>query len=142
MVIAIVRVRGISGIKPDIVRTMELLKLTRKHHCVLYKDETVTIKSMLNVCKDYVTWGTISGETLRSLVEKRGRLPGDKRVPEATVEKAIKAIEAGKNKDTGIKSVFRLSPPSHGWEPLKDRYPKGALGPRGDEINDLLRRMI
>lgn len=140
MVIAIVRVRGVSGIKPDIKKTMELLKLTRKHHCVLYKEDTASLKGMLNICKDYCTWGNISGETLRSLIEKRGRFIGDKRVPSNQVEKIAKSIEAGEK--TEIKPVFRLSPPSKGWEPLKDRYPKGALGPRGEEINLLLRRMI
>jgi large subunit ribosomal protein L30 len=141
MVLAIVRVRGVSGIKPDIRRTMELLKLTRRHHCVLYKEETITIKSMLNVCKDYCTWGTISGEMMRTLIEKRGRLPGDKRVPAESVEKVVKLIEAGEKK-TGIKSVFRLSPPSKGWKSTKDRYPKGALGPRGNDMDALLTRMI
>jgi len=141
MVIAIVRVRGVSGIKPDIRKTMELLRLTKKHHCVLYKDETVTIKGMLNVCKDYCTWGTISGETLKSLIEKRGRLPGDKRVDADAVAKIAKLIESGEKK-TGIKSVFRLSPPSKGWKSTKDRFPKGALGPRGKEMDALLRRMI
>ena len=141
MVLAIVRVRGISGIKPDIKKTMELLRLTRRHHCVLYKDETITIMNMLKVCKDYVTWGTISSEMIRTLVEKRGRLPGDKRLSADLVDKAVKLIEAGEKK-TGIKPVFRLSPPSKGWKDTKDRYPKGALGPRGNEIDALLRRMI
>ncbi|VVB73188.1 50S ribosomal protein L30 [uncultured archaeon] len=141
MVIAIVLVRGISGMKPDIKRTLELLKLNTKHHCVLYKEETVTIKGMLNVCKDFVTWGTVSKEVLRTLIEKRGRLPGDKRVPAESVDKVIKLIEAGEKK-TGIKSVFRLSPPSKGWKSTKDRFPKGALGPRGDKMDALLRRMI
>jgi len=141
MVLAIIRVRGISGIKPDIKKTMELLRLTRRHHCVLYKDETVTIMSMLKVCKDYVTWGTISSEMIRTLIEKRGRLPGDKRVPAESVENVVKLIEVGEKK-TGIKPVFRLSPPSKGWKDTKDRYPKGALGPRGNDMDALLRRMI
>jgi large subunit ribosomal protein L30 len=108
---------------------------------VLYTNETVTIMSMLKVCKDYCTWGTISGEVMRALIEKRGRLPGDKRVPAESVDKVIKLIEAGEKK-TGIKPVFRLSPPSKGWKGTKERYPKGALGPRGDNIDALLKRMI
>ncbi len=140
MVIAIVRVRGTSGIKPDIRKTMELLRIRRKHHCVVYKDETVSLKGMLNACRDYVTWGTVSKDTIEALVEKRGRLPGNKRLPAAVAEKAAVAIEKGE--DTGIKPVFRLSPPKKGWKSVKHAYPKGALGPRGDKMDELLKRMI
>ncbi|MBI4181877.1 MAG: uL30 family ribosomal protein [Candidatus Aenigmarchaeota archaeon] len=35
----------------------------------------------------------------------------------------------------------RLHPPSRGHASIKLHFPKGALGYRGDKINDLLRRM-
>ena len=45
-------------------------------------------------------------------------------------------------KDSGIKPVFRLSPPSGGFNAVKEYYPKGDLGYRGEKINELLKRMI
>jgi len=37
---------------------------------------------------------------------------------------------------------FRLHPPRKGYRNIKLPYPEGALGYRGKEINELLRRMI
>jgi len=41
-----------------------------------------------------------------------------------------------------IEPVFRLTPPSKGFKSIKEHYPKGDLGYRGKEINELLKRMI
>ncbi|MEM4589760.1 MAG: 50S ribosomal protein L30 [Candidatus Micrarchaeia archaeon] len=140
MVIAIVRVRGVAGIKPDIRKTMELLRLHKKHHCVVYPKMTKQLEGMLKVAKDYITWGEISQETLRELVLKRGRLPGDKRVDEKDVDLIVKSIEKGE--EVKIKPVFRLHSPRKGWENIKLRYPDGALGPRGKEMDELILRMV
>jgi large subunit ribosomal protein L30 len=140
MVIAIVRVRGVAGIKPDIRKTMELLRLNKKHHCVVYPKMTKQLEGMLNVAKDYITWGEISSDTLKELVEKRGRLPGDKRVESKEAEKIASMIEKGE--EVQIKPVFRLHPPRKGWKNIKLRYPEGALGPRGKDMDELIKRMI
>ncbi len=140
MVIAIVRVRGVAGIKPDIRKTMELLRLNKKHHCVLYPKMTKQLEGMLNVAKDYITWGEISQETLKELVSKRGRLPGDKRVDGKDVDAIVKSIEKGE--EVKIKPVFRLHSPRKGWGDIKLRYPEGALGPRGKEMDELILRMV
>ncbi len=38
MVYAVIRVRGTVNIKPDIKKTMQLLRLTRANHCVLLEE--------------------------------------------------------------------------------------------------------
>ena len=50
----------------------------------------------------------------------------------------------GKNlKDSEIKPVFRLIPAKGGFKfSIKDNYPRGEIGYRGDKINELLERMI
>lgn len=140
MVIAIVRVRGVAGIKPDIRKTMELLRLNKKHHCVLYPKMTKQLEGMLNVAKDYITWGEISDDVLKELIAKRGRLPGDKRVDQKDVDSIAKSIMNGE--EVKIKPVFRLHSPRKGWGDIKLRYPDGALGPRGKEMDALIKRMI
>ena len=40
------------------------------------------------------------------------------------------------------KKVFHLNPPKKGLRSIKLRYPKGDLGYRGKEINDLIKRMM
>ncbi len=150
MVFAVIRIRGRVGVRKDIADTLAMLRLHRKHHCVLVKP-TPAMEGMLRKVKDYVTWGEISEKTLKYLLKKRGRKPGDKRLSDEEVENAFKAlIEDGNEKqpsriliDLGIKPVFRLSPPSKGFKrKIKEYYPRGELGYRGEAINELLERMI
>ena len=130
------------------------MNLTRTNHCVLI-EETPTAKGMLQIVKDYVTWGDVEKVTLTKLIKERGRLEGDKPISEdhlksATsyndVEKLSDAIISKKLKFKeipNVKPVFRLNPPKKGYKSIKRAYTKkGALGYRGKEINKLLERML
>lgn len=136
--IGVVRICGLIDVKPDIKRTLELLRLTRKNHCVVVKEDP-KILGMLRKSKDYITWGKISSEALRELVAKRGRLPGDKRIPQDKVDEFAAAIESGRK--TELKPVFRLHPPRKGWKNTKAAYPDGDLGQR-DSIDSVIRKML
>ena len=154
MVFAAVRVRGIVNVKPDIKRTLQLLRLTRVNHCVLL-EENASIKGMLQIAKDYITWGEIDKSILSELIGSRGKLEGDKDITEDYIksatsynnlEKLSQAIIDNKFKYKDIpnvKPIFRLSPPKKGYEGIKRSFVnKGALGYRKKEINKLLERMI
>ncbi len=154
MVFAAVRVRGIVNVKPDIKRTLQLFRLTRVNHCVLL-EENASIKGMLQIAKDYITWGEIDKTILSELIGSRGKLEGDKELTEDYIksatsynnlEKLSQAIIDNKFKYKDIpnvKPIFRLSPPKNGYEGIKRSFVnKGALGYRRKEINKLLERMI
>ena len=154
MAFAAVRVRGIINIKPDIKKTLQLLNLTRVNHCVLLEENPST-KGMLQVAKDYITWGEVEKKVLEELIIKRGKLEGDKELTEghiksatsySNIEKLSQAIidKKFRYKDIpNIKPVFRLNPPKRGYEGIKRSYVnKGALGYRGKDINKLIERMI
>ena len=154
MAYAAVRVRGIINVKPDIKKTMNLLNLTRVNHCVILEENPST-KGMLQVAKDYITWGEIDKTSLLKLINARGRLEGDKELTEDhlktttsynTVDKLVDAIISSKFKYKeipNIKPIFRLSPPKKGYEGIKRSFVnKGALGYRGKEINRLIEKMI
>jgi large subunit ribosomal protein L30 len=154
MTFAVVRVRGIINVKPDIKRTLQLLSLTKANHCVLF-EENANIKGMLQVAKDYITWGEIEKDVLSKLIKTRGMLEGDKDLTEdfiksATsfdnIEKLSQAIVDNKFKYKeipNIKPIFRLNPPKKGYEGIKRSFKNGgALGYRGKEINKLIGRMI
>jgi len=154
MVFAVVRVRGTVNIKPDIKRTLQLLQLTKINHCVLVK-ENANMKGMLQVAKDYVTWGEVDKDNLSKLIRIRGKLAGDKEITEeyiksatshSSIEKLSKEIIDNKFKYKDIpdvKPIFRLNPPKRGYEGIKRSFTnKGALGYRGKEINKLIGRMI
>lgn len=153
--IAIVRVRGRVDVRSDIERTLHLLRLRRKHSCVVLRPDKSLI-GMINKVKDFVTWGEIDKETFKELLLKRGRLVGDKKISEEyikektgmTVDKFVDKLFNGEVKledIPGIKPFFRLSPPRGGFERGGIKKPfhlGGALGYRGKYINDLIRRMI
>jgi len=154
MTYAAIRVRGTVNVKPDTKKTLNLLNLTRANHCVILQ-ETPTIKGMLQVAKDYITWGEIDKEVLTKLIKTRGKLEGDKEVTDDflktttsynTIDKLSDAIINNKFKYReipSVKPVFRLNPPKKGYEGIKRSYvKKGALGYRGKEINKLIQRMI
>ncbi|HUT27218.1 MAG TPA: 50S ribosomal protein L30 [Methanomassiliicoccales archaeon] len=154
MAYAAIRVRGHSGVKGDIADTMLMLRLTRANHCVVLQ-ETAEIKGMLMKAKDYITWGEVSEETLARMIKFRGRLVGDKPIDDEVVKENTpfgsimafaKGVSKGETKYSEMKDVkplFRLSPPRKGYEGVKRGFGAGgALGYRGEEINDLISRMI
>ena len=154
MVLAAVRVRGIVNVKPDIKGTLKLLRLNKVNHCVLL-EENASIKGMLHMAKDYITWGEINKDVLVKLIESRGKLEGNKVLTEDYIKSATsydnlvklsKAIVDNKFKYkdiSNVKPIFRLNPPKKGYEGIKRAFVnKGALGYRGKEINKLIEKMI
>jgi large subunit ribosomal protein L30 len=154
MVYAVIRVRGTVNVKPDIKKTMQLLRLNRVNHCVLL-EENVVNKGMLQMVKDYTTWGEINKETLTKLISIRGKLIGDKPLtneylktttPYDNYEKLSEAIIENKVKYKeipAVKPVFRLNPPKKGHRTIKRPFvKKGSLGYRKEEINKLIERML
>jgi large subunit ribosomal protein L30 len=119
--LAIIRIRGTDDVNSQMVDTMVMLKLLKKHVCSIY-DNTPNILGMAEKCKDYVTYGEIDEETYKLLVEKRGI-----------------------TKEGKLQNYFHLNPPRGGFERRGIKVPftmKGALGYRGAKINDLIRKMV
>jgi large subunit ribosomal protein L30 len=154
MTYAVVRIRGKVNVDPDIKHTLRLLNLTKSNHCVILEEKPIT-KGMLQVAKDYITWGEIDQKVLSKLIKERGKLEGDKEITEEyiksatsynTIDKLTQAIIDKKFKYKNIpsvKPVFRLNPPKKGYEGVKRSFKnKGALGYRGEKINSLLEKMI
>lgn len=142
MMIAI-RIRGTAGVRKEIASTLQLLRLRRKMHAVLLQDSP-SVNGMLKVTRDWISWGPIDEASLWKLIQKRGRKIGDKRLTDDEVQFVIKGLNEGKKLSLmGIKPVFRLTPPSRGFKcSIKQHWPKGELGDRGEKINELLKRMI
>ncbi|MFH1364040.1 MAG: 50S ribosomal protein L30 [Candidatus Aenigmatarchaeota archaeon] len=137
---AVVRIRGSVGLDKKIKDTLSMLRLERVNHCVLI-DKTPHMEGMVKKVRSYITWGEVDSKILEKLVEKRGRLPGNKKLEPKKAKEVARSIEKDK-KVKEIKPVFRLSPPSRGFKAIRKDYPRGALGYRGEKINDLLKRMM
>lgn len=149
---AVVRIRGWAKTRKEINDTLDMLKLKRTNNCVLIP-ETPQYNGMLNKVKDYVTFGEIEKDVLVELLKKRGEVLGGKLTEEKlkeitkfeSFEKFADALLVGKVKLKNfkkLKQVFRLNPPKKGYRSKRLPYPKGDLGYRGKEINELLKRMI
>jgi large subunit ribosomal protein L30 len=114
--LAAVLIRGLIGMNKDIKDTLLMLNLQTKYSCAVMEDTPVS-RGMLQKCKDYITYGEISEETIKELDSKR----------------------------TKKNNHYSLSPPRGGFERngIKTPYTsKGALGYRGEKIQDLLKRMM
>jgi len=150
--IAVIRVRGEVGVRGNIEDILGRLMLTRVNHCVVVDDSPAHM-GMVRKCSSCVTWGEIAPDTLALLVRKRGRAPGNRRIGNGEIEsyglgsfekfaEKVCNFECELNALKCLKPVFRLRPPRKGYRHIKKPYPQGALGYRGDGINELLKRMV
>jgi len=122
MKLAAIRIRGITGVRHDITLAMESLCLSRKFSCVLLED-TPIIRGQIQKCKDFITYGPISEEVEKELLEKRGK----------------------KDKNGAWLPVMHLHPPRGGFERRGVKMPftnGGALGNREEKISDLIKKML
>lgn len=114
--LGVILVRGLVELKQEIKDTLRMLNLQKKNACVII-DDTPVARGMLKKVESYVTFGEVSDEVIALLKEKR----------------------------PSSKKFYSLHPPRGGFERKGIKKPfnlKGALGYRGDKINDLIKKMI
>ena len=136
--LAIIRLRGRTGISAATEATLKHLNLNRINNCVVL-GESPQILGMLRKAKDYITWGYIDSDTLRDLAAKRGRPLQQEEAGKLSKQKVINVD--GK----AYESRFRLSPAIGGLgsRGIKATFGKsGALGNRKEKINDLIKKML
>ena len=124
--IAVVRIRGSIKLTNEMKDTLNMLRLYKQNYCVVLPATPSTL-GMIKKVSSYVTWGEVDEETLALLKEKRGSIFKDKKGKEVQ------------------KPFFRLHPPRKGFARKGIKIPfklGGALGYRGDKINDLIKRML
>lgn len=153
--IAIVRIRGQVGINPRIKDALKSLKLYRKNYCIVVPN-TPSYWGAITKIKDFTTFGEIDTTTFTKLLQKRGKLAGNKPLTENYLKQKLKVDIKGFVDDffvfkrelkdiPGFKLFFRLHPPIGGFERagIKKAYAVGGtLGYRGKDINKLITRMI
>ncbi len=139
--IAMIRIRGLTGIRKEIRDTLNLLRLYKKNFCVIIPDLPVYV-GMIKKVKDYVTYGEINAETEKELFGKRGQeYKGRLKDSKGKIEYK-KFVVFGNKK---YKPFFRLNNPKGGFERKGIKMPfsqGGVLGYRGDKINELIRKMV
>ena len=153
--IAVIRIRGSANLKQELIDTFRMLCLYKKNTCAVVQN-TDSYVGMLKKIKDYATWGEIDEETFKSLLQKRGKLPGSKPLTSEYLKQKLNTDFDNFAKDffnfkknlrdiPGLKLFFRLTPPKKGFERQGVKTPfsmGGALGYRKEKINDLIQRMV
>ena len=152
--ILVIRIRGGINVSRKNEDTLRMLRVDRNNYAT-FLDDRPEYKGMLQRAKDQVTWGEPTVETVKLVLEKRGKIWGDKPIDAETLNKlgydnldslasAIHSGEVAYHKLEGIKPFFRLTPPSKGFKnTVKKAYNnKGELAYRGDAINALVTRMV
>jgi large subunit ribosomal protein L30 len=116
--IAVIRIKGQVKIRKVITETLNRMGLKTKYSCVIFEKPNEIELGMLEKVKDFVAFGEINAETLKKLIEARGKF-------------------------SKSKTHFRLHPPRKGIESKKHfGVGKGVLGNHGAEINKLIERML
>lgn len=152
--LAVIRVRGSSGVFHEIIETLKMLHLTRNCHATLI-DDRPSYLGMLRKVQNQVTWGEVSKDSTVQLLRKRGKLVGNKKITEEYLKEigykslddlaeAIHKTEVEFTRLPNLKPVFRLHPPKKGFKgKVKKSYAAGGVtGHRGEAINNLIKRMI
>jgi large subunit ribosomal protein L30 len=141
---AVIRIRGLVNISPKVKKTFEVLNLKRANHMSIWSETKESLR-MIKQVEDYATFGKISDELLSEVIEKKGKSVEDSK-EKIDIKKVLAELKAGKSmKKSGVINCFRLSPPKKGFERKGIKKPfslGGALGNRGTNIDELIRRMM
>ncbi len=146
--LCVIKIRTSMKKNSVIQKTEKALGLGRMYSCVI-TDKSDQYMGMLKVVESIITYGEVDKDTFKLLLKKRSEISNKRGFEwdQAELDKFADAFFDGKKKlsDAGIKRTFRLHPPIKGFERKGKKVPytmKGAFGYRGNNINDLLKRMI
>jgi len=151
-----IRIKGSFGIPRPLEKALETLRLKGKFNAVLLENTPADV-GMLRKVKDYVTWGEANTTDIATVLRERGELSGgtemtDKAIHDKFGETSIHdlalALIQGKItlrelRQKGLNPVFRLRPPSGGFEGSGKRAfgSGGELGKRQAPLSVLIAHM-
>ena len=139
--LAAIRIRGRTQINTKIEDTMKMLRLYKNNYCCVLPNNAA-YKGMLKRAKDYITWGDLDDVTFKILIDKRGEQFNGR---ETDSKGKIKYNDFFVFDNKKLKRYFRLNAPRKGFGRKGIKHPfsdGGALGYRGESINDLIKRMV
>lgn len=151
-----IRLKGSFATPWPLERTLDALRLRSRFNAVLLENTPATI-GMLRKVKDYVTWAEAQTSDIATVLRERGELSGGAEMTdesirdkfgEASIQELALALTQGRItlqelRRKGLNPVFRLHPPSSGFEGSGKRpYGSGGeLGKRQSPLSSLLARM-
>jgi large subunit ribosomal protein L30 len=153
MAYLVVRLRGTVNTPYWADYTLRLLRLTRRYSATIVPENKV-YESMLRKVKDHVAWCKVDKDTLKLILEKRGKMVGDKVIDEdsikrlgfSNIDEMADALANDKIRLRDLKSIkpyFRLTPPRKGFKrSSKHMYSDGGILGDNRELPELITRML
>lgn len=150
MALIVLRIRGMINIPHWAEKTMQLLNLDKKYRATLVSEDKATL-GMLKKIKNYVAWYKADKETIKELLEKRGRRSSSKKIDNINalgfddIDKLAEALASDNIKlsSLDIKPWFGLHPPRGGFKrSTKRMYAQKGVTGENPELPELLRRML
>jgi len=152
--LVVVKIRGTVRAQKETRETLEFLHLVHTNHAVLI-DSRAAYMGMLQRVNSYITYGEPTKELVVMMLQKRGRLAGDKKLTDEYIQKigyksindlaeAILSCKVQYQKLPDVEPRFKLHPPSKGYKGKTKKGFKagGEAGYRGEAINELVQRMV
>ncbi len=140
--LCVIKIRSDIKSKGSERKIIETLGLRKQNMCIILDKNPANLGAVEKI-EGYVTYGEINKDTLKKLIKKRAHVNMDDESINAFVDDFFEGKK--KFKDMNIKPIFRLHPPRGGFERKGKKVPfksGGAIGYRGEKINDLLNKMI
>ena len=116
--ICVIRIKGQVGVNKGIKETLRRLNLGKKFTAKVFEDPSAVEIGMINSVRNFVSFGEITEETYKKLVDLRGQ----------------------KDVEGKLKPFFRLHPPRGGAH-MKLHYPQGVLG-ENKKMDELILKML
>jgi large subunit ribosomal protein L30 len=152
MAYLVVRMRGTVNVPYWANTTLESLNLSKKFRATIVPESTAYL-GMLNRIRQLVTWCRVDNETVKDLLDKKGRKTASQPLRESDLPKEYDnldklAIDIANetvvlSKLNGIKPWFALNPPRGGFKKSvkKQTTQNGILG-ENVLLIDLVKKMM
>jgi len=149
----VVRIRGTVNVPSWAETTMHLLNLDKKFRATIIPEDP-SFAGMLQKVKNYVVWCKADKETVKTLIEKRARKQGYRKIDAndikalgyKSIDELADALTNGKatfSKLDMLKPWFALAPPRKGFKRTTKRmYKNEGISGENQELPSLVKNMI
>jgi len=110
--LAVIRLRGSIKMKNDIKDALKILNL-KKINTMIMIDKNDSNIGMIRKVENFAAWGEINNDILNEIKNRYGD-----------------------------SKVIGMKPPKGGLKSIKKKFPKGNLGYCGENINELIKKML
>ncbi|HZA42366.1 MAG TPA: 50S ribosomal protein L30 [Nitrososphaeraceae archaeon] len=152
MAYLVVRMRGTVNVPYWADTTLESLNLAKKFRATIVP-ESAEYSGMLNKIRQLVAWCRIDNDTVKDLLDKKGRKTASQPLKETDLPKEYNSLdklasdiandEVVFSNLNGIKPWFALNPPRGGFKKsIKKQVPQNGILGENKLLIDLVKKMM